>query len=198
MQTKESYIGDIKRLLNQDKDQWDWWNRDMVIGNRFLGVWTEKNPNDAWRYQEIILVNKPDIILETGSFKGGSALFLATMMDLVGHGKIISVDNRDNGQLEIVHPRIELRIGSCLDQEYELKDKKVMVILDCDHTEEHVDLELKKYSKYVTEEQYLIVEDTVVHNAIESVEKFLNKTDEFKMVNEPLFTSNHKGYLIKK
>ena len=194
----EEYFDEINDMLNTDGDYWDLWNRKFIIGNRFLGVWTEKNPSDAWRYQQILFKHRPDLILETGSFKGGSALYLATICDLIKHGKVISVDNRDNGQNEIVHPRVEFRIGNCLEQEYDLKDQKVMVIMDCDHTEEHVEKELKKYSKYVTSGQYFIIEDTVVHGAINAIRLFMNKNSDFIKDDAPLFTSNYEGYYIRK
>ena len=195
---KEEYLKFIKDKLNSNSIECEWWNRDAIIGRYFLGVWTEKNSFDAWRYQEIIFDKKPDIILETGSFVGGSAFYIANIMDLINHGRIISIDNRDNGQFNIKHPRIEFRLGNCLNQEYSFKNEKIMVILDCDHSIEHVKYELDKYSKYTTSGQYLIIEDTIVHGAIRSVDEFLNKNNDFSRESEPLFTSNYGGYLKRK
>src|SRR3990167_1910614 len=180
MNISSKFLENIKKDLNEP-DNWDDWNRSSIIGNRFLGVWTEKNPSDAWRYQEIIFEKKPDIIIESGSFKGGSAYYLAKVMDMVGNGRIISVDNRDNGQNEVIHPRIKFIINDILNCDFNNfgEHEKVMLILDSDHNEEHVYKELQGLSGLVTNGQYLIIEDTVIQRGINAVDKFLKDNNTF-------------------
>jgi cephalosporin hydroxylase len=125
-----------------------------------------KFPWDLWIYQEIIYELRPDVIIETGTFMGGSALFLASICDLINNGKVITIDIR---QFEPVpnHKRITYLHGSSTSNAIvcKLKDlisptQKVMVILDSEHYKTHVLEELKIYSQFVSIGQYLIVEDT--------------------------------------
>jgi cephalosporin hydroxylase len=161
----------------------------------WLGVPVLKCPLDLWIYQEIIFEVKPDVIIECGTFRGGSALFLAHMCDLVNNGRIISIDieyREDRPK----HERITYLIGSSTSEEIVRKVKslirdrdKVMVILDSDHHKEHVLKELKIYSKFVTKGSYLIVEDTNINGhpvvpdfgpgPLEAVEEFLKENKNF-------------------
>ena len=62
-----------------------------------MGVRAIKNPFDCWIYQEIITEIRPDVIVEIGSAAGGSTLYLAHLLDLLGHGSVVSIDiNRIN------------------------------------------------------------------------------------------------------
>ncbi len=143
---------------------------------KWLGIHALKNPLDLWIYQEIIYELRPDIIIETGTANGGSALYLASIYDLVngkdGIGEVISVDIENIARPQ--HKRIRYLLGSSISQgiidtirniiDKEIKEKnkelKIMVVLDSDHTKNHVLNELRLYSKFVTKGQYLIVEDT--------------------------------------
>lgn len=131
----------------------------------YLGVPILKNPLDLWIYQEIISETRPDIIIETGTYEGGSALYLAGILDaLGGRGNVISIDIAPKGTPE--HPRVEYVTGSSIDPRMAgyIKEKaqgsRVMVILDSAHNKSHVLLELELYGPLVTPGQYLIVEDT--------------------------------------
>lgn len=186
-------------------------------GNTFwLGVPVQKLPLDLWIYQEIIHEIKPDIIIETGTEYGGSALFLASMCDLVNNGKVITIDIQDKeGRPQ--HKRISYLLGSSTSKEIEdqvkslIKDSdKVMVILDSDHHKEHVVNELMIYGKFVTKGNYLIVEDTNVNGhpvfiefgpgPMEAIEEFLRGNEDFVVDEnrEKLYlTFNPRGYLRK-
>lgn len=112
--------------------------------------------------QQILHESRPDVLVETGSCYGGSALFYAHMMDLIGHGRVISMDIRKLKRPE--HPRItylkgdSVKLGATLADE--LQGKKVMVSLDSDHAAPHVLAELQLFAPMVTKGQYLVVEDT--------------------------------------
>ena len=110
----------------------------------WLGVRAQKCPLDLWVYQEILHETKPDLILETGTAHGGSAYFLASMLDLLGRGEIVTVDiNPAEGRPQ--HPRITYLTGSStadkvVEQLEELvaDRERVLAILDSDHSREHV------------------------------------------------------------
>ena len=135
---------------------------------RWMGVPVQKIPFDLWIQQEIIFETKPDLIIETGTFDGGSAMFYASLMDLIGHGGIISIDIEPQPGLP-THDRVEFVQGSSIDPEIlamlreRASGKRVMVILDSDHREAHVRQELNHYPQLVTSGCYLIVEDTNVN-----------------------------------
>jgi cephalosporin hydroxylase len=72
----------------------------------WLGRWTARPPTDLWAYQELIAEVRPDWIVETGTGGGGRAFFLATICDLIDHGRVLSVDDYPVASL-VEHPRIE-------------------------------------------------------------------------------------------
>lgn len=133
----------------------------------WMGIPTRKMITDVWVYQEIIFETKPDLIIEIGSFYGGSTLFLAQMEDLLGHGEVLSIDvSHDYFMAE--HPRIHKITGDCSDpdvlksvQQF-TKDKKVMVIHDGDHTAAAVERDIRLYADFVSPGLYLIIEDGAV------------------------------------
>ena len=188
------------------KSTWD--------NSSWLGVPCKKYPTDLRVYQEIIHQNRPDIIIETGTLFGGSALYLASLLDLVDHGRVISID-LEFREGRPRHDRITYLTGSstsaALISELEplIRDAVTrMVILDSDHTQAHVEEELRIYSRYVTPGQYLIVEDSAINGhpvytrfgpgPFEAIETFLNSTDEFVVdkTKEKFFLSaNHSGNL---
>lgn len=192
-----------------------------VFGKTFvdtfwLGIPLLKCPLDLWVYQEILHELRPDLIIETGTAGGGSALFLATMLDLIGNGKVVTVDIEPNDKRP-AHKRIQYLLGSSLSGEiadevrrFAAKAEKVMVILDSDHKKQHVLDELKIYSPLVSRGQYLIVEDSDVNGhpvlkdhgpgPMEAIDEFLRHHKEF--VSDPrrekfYLTFNPKGFLLK-
>jgi cephalosporin hydroxylase len=135
----------------------------------WLGVQTAKCPLDLWIFQEILMETRPDLIIEAGTHMGGSALFLASICDLLGTGEIITVDVEPQpGRPD--HPRVTYLQGSSTEasivEQLRLKAEstnRVMVILDSDHSEAHVFGELTHLAPLVTPGCYLIVEDTIVN-----------------------------------
>ncbi len=135
-------------------------------------------PQDILAVQEIIWKVKPSVIIETGVAHGGSLIFSASMLQLIGGaGKVIGIDidiRPHNRKAIEEHPmarRIDLVQGSSIAEETLAqvkalmpKDGPVLVILDSNHTHEHVLRELEMYSPLVTEGSYLIVMDTAVED----------------------------------
>lgn len=187
-------------------------------------------PQDMIALQEIIWEVKPDLIIETGIAHGGSLIFSASMLQLIGedgHVLGIDIDIREHNRAEIErHPlskRISMIQGSSIDQdtikkvfEFANGKKKIIVILDSNHTHEHVLAELKAYSSLVTKDSYLIVFDTAVEDLPEdfdwsgrpwgkgnnpktAVWEFLRQHDEFiidsAIQNKLLITVAPDGYL---
>jgi len=140
---------------------------------RWFGVKALKTPTDFWIYQELICRIKPTWIIETGTCFGGSALFLATVCEGLGHGQIISIDiNKPRSSVK--HGRIEFYRGSSIAPETISAIKKrlrrkpghVMVILDSNHKKKHVLKELDLYGPLVTKGSYMIVEDTNINKTV--------------------------------
>jgi len=145
-------------------------SRERTWFNTFwLGTLSQKCPLDLWIYQEIIYELKPDIIIECGTANGGTALFLASICDLVNKGKVITIDIKKIKNRP-THRRITYLIGSSTSWKIVARIKKlikthekVIVILDSDHNKEYVLKEMRIYSKFVTRKSYLIVEDTNIN-----------------------------------
>jgi cephalosporin hydroxylase len=135
-------------------------------------------PQDMMAIQELIWSIKPDVVIETGVAHGGSILFSASMLELVGgEGYVIGIDIdiRKHNRTEIeAHPlsrRVRLIEGSSVDdavvsqvREMVGEGKKVLVILDSNHTHEHVLRELELFSPFVREGSYLVVYDTLIED----------------------------------
>lgn len=182
----------------------------------FLGIAIQKCPFDLFIYQEILHELKPDVIIEAGTAFGGGALWLASICDMINHGEVITIDILKQGNPR-KHKRITYLIGSSTDEAIIKKvrklidgRKKVLVILDSDHTKKHVLNELNLYHEFVTKGSYLIVEDTNVNNnpvypehgpgPKEAVDEFLAMNDTFVIdkEREKFFISfNQSGYLKK-
>jgi len=132
-------------------------------------------PQDIVATQEIIFKVKPDLIVETGVAHGGSLIFSASMLELLGgSGSVLGIDieirphNREAIQSHPMSKRIQLLEGSSIskeiiDQVFKIaQNKKILVLLDSNHTYEHVKAELELYSPLVKKGSYLIVYDTVI------------------------------------
>jgi cephalosporin hydroxylase len=192
-----------------------WYSQpDTWLTTYWLGVKTLKCPLDLWIYQEILFTTRPDVIIETGTYSGGSALYLACICDAIGNGRVITVDNRASDDRP-AHPRITYVRGSSAAPRVVAEVKQAiepregaMVILDSDHRKDHVLGELRAYAELVKEGSYIVVEDTNVNGhpvcpnfgpgPMEAVEEFLAEDDRFVVDAERerfLLTMNSRGYL---
>jgi len=132
----------------------------------YRGVKAIKCPFDYVIYQMIIFEIKPDLIIEIGSHKGGGALYLADLMDILGKGEVHTIDIADSfNDLIKTHPRIKTFITGY--ENYKLdsidNDKKVLVIEDASHMYEDSINCLNKFSKIVSFGSYYIVEDGIIN-----------------------------------
>ncbi|MEO7523031.1 MAG: cephalosporin hydroxylase family protein [Ferruginibacter sp.] len=134
-------------------------------------------PQDMIAMQEIIWELKPDLIIETGIAHGGSLIFYASLLELIGKGEVLGVDIdiRKHNRVEIEkHPmfkRISMIEGSSVApetiskvQDFASGKKTVLVTLDSNHTHEHVLQELVMYAPFVTDNSYMVAFDTIVED----------------------------------
>ena len=192
--------------------------REQTWGNTFwLGHHVLKCPLDLWTYQEILQEVQPELIIETGTYRGGSALFLASVSDLLRRGEVVTIDSaRQNGRPR--HPRITYLTGSSTSDKILRQVRQrargkstVLVILDSGHGKDHVLSELHAYAPLVTPGSYLVVEDTNLNGhpvesdhgsgPAEAVVEFLERNDEFirdETREKFLLTFNAGGYLKKR
>lgn len=171
-------------------------------------------PQDLVAMQEIIWKVKPDLIIETGIAHGGSIIYYASLLEMLGNnGSVLGIDidirshNRSAIEAHPMFKRIKLIQGSSIDEQIaekvceEAKNaNNPMVILDSNHTEDHVLQELALYSPLVKKNSYLVVFDTIVEDLPEdtfpdrpwsignnpktAVHKFLSSNDRFEIDQE--------------
>jgi cephalosporin hydroxylase len=192
------------------------WRSGQLWGNNtWAGVKALKGPWDIWIAQEILWETRPDLVVETGVHEGGSTLFYAQMLDLIGHGEVLAVDidlsTVDPSVPE--HPRVTLIEGSSVADEVveQIREaasgKRVMLNLDSDHSAAHVLRELRLLADVVSPGCYLIVEDTAIGKPLgkhllpgpaEALEEWLAEGRPFEV--DPsrekfLLTASPGGYL---
>lgn len=141
----------------------------------FMGLPIIQMPADVMATLEVIWAAKPDVIIETGVARGGSIIMMAAMLKLIGKGKVIGVDidirshNREAIETHPLSPFIELIEGpsTAADTVSRVSSSipsgaSVMVVLDSDHSRDHVLDELRTYGPLVTVGQFLVVADTLL------------------------------------
>ena len=177
-------------------------------GNKWLGVSVIKKPSDLFIYQEIIWETRPQFLVETGSKYGGSALFFASVFDMLGEGQIVSVDIDDTAARTVSHPRVTFIVGSSVSDEVIGKvrqavgAKTCMVSLDSDHSAPHVLREMELYSDLVSPGNYLVVEDTGIrgNGPANAVREFLRSRTDLKRdpSREKFMVTSCRGGFLRK
>tara|TARA_B100000768_G_C11280885_1_gene378529 strand:+ start:2891 stop:3661 length:771 start_codon:yes stop_codon:yes gene_type:complete len=146
----------------------------------WMGVPIIQMPADVMATQEVIWATKPDVIIETGIARGGSVLFMASLLEMMGKGKVIGVDidirvhNRDTVEKHPMSKRVVMIQGGSVDDKTLARvraeipsEAKVMVVLDSDHSRAHVLAECRAYGPMVTPGCYMVVADTLVGHITE-------------------------------
>lgn len=209
-------------LIRADTHRWI--HQTTWMGEPLLNL-----PQDMFAMQELIYLARPKYVVELGVAWGGGLLFYATLLEILGGEKAIGVDlfiPDDLRQRLMSHGRLSERIhlinGSTLEpdtvqQVKSLLDgsREVMFFLDSFHTHEHVLQELRLYSPFVGQGQYLICGDTIVedipaqehrqrpwgpgNNPKTALQQFLRENDRFEIdheiENKLLLTCNPSGFL---
>ncbi|MDP4026013.1 CmcI family methyltransferase [Methylobacterium sp. NEAU 140] len=201
---------------------------------KWLGVPIIQLPSDVLAMQEVVWDRRPDVIIETGVARGGSIIFFASLLELIGNGRVIGIDidirqhNRRSIEDNIFSKRVTLLEGSSIaDNLYEQvmnlipSGSSVMVVLDSDHSYDHVRKELDLYGKLVSPGQYMIVADTMLgrmtadeipkerskiwykgDEPLSALHDYLNEHDDFELDEElngkMILSSSTGGYLRKK
>lgn len=188
----------------------------ILSQSTYFGIKALKSPVDFWVYQEIIFAQKPEIIVEIGTYCGGGTLALAHLLDNLGHGRIISIDINHDLASETVrrHPRVTLITGDACQVYASVKHsigqyKNVLVIEDSAHSYDATLSILRTYSELIPKGGYFIVEDSIAHHGLnsgpkpgpyEAVVQFLVENSHFVSDrNRESFpiTWNPKGYLLR-
>ena len=207
-------LGDDKEIFSQSKEMiksLDKYNYSYLWS--WLGLPIIQLPADILATQEVLWQVKPDVVIETGVARGGSVVFIASILKMMGKGKVVGVDIdiRSHNRAAIMnHPLanlIKLIEGPSTSEDVlqqvstEIrKTDVVMVILDSDHSYEHVLSECNEYSKFVSKGSYLVVADTFVgHLTQEEAPK--NRSKLWFKGNEPLaardeFLKNNPNFTI--
>jgi cephalosporin hydroxylase len=201
------------------------WFFEQLIGHTenfshvtWLGQPIWQNVLDLWVMQETIAEVKPALLIETGTNRGGSALFFAHLFDLMGRGSVVTIDIERLP--DFFHPRIDFLIGNSIAPaiveivraKAAAADGPVMVTLDSDHRAEHVRAELAAYAPLVTPGSYMLVQDGVIDTLeifaggrpgpLPAIEEFLRGHPEFELDEERsrkfLISHHPKGWLRRK
>jgi cephalosporin hydroxylase len=153
------------------------WNQKYEYTFSWFGRPIIQLPEDMVRFQEVVYRIKPDLIIETGIAHGGSLVYSASLCKAIGKGRVIGVDieirpvNRKAIESHELFPLITLIEGNSVDQDIvrnvrsliQPEDRTVLVILDSNHTRNHVLRELELYSSFVTRDSYIIATDGIMH-----------------------------------
>lgn len=195
----------------------DWYHHAPKLS--FLGVGTLQNPMDMWVKQEILFDVKPEVVVECGTHRGGTALYYAHLLSAIApESRIITIDVEDRvkeaGEHSLFRKYVTRLMGDSKSEavvgqvEEATRGKRTLVILDSWHERDHVRREMELYGKFVTPGSYMIVEDTNVHGhpvgwsygpgPFEAVEDFLRTHDEFvvdRARERMMFTYFPNGWL---
>jgi cephalosporin hydroxylase len=208
-----------------EADHYNWIHQTTWLGEPILQL-----PQDMFALQEIIFTTRPKFIVEVGVAWGGSLLFYSTLMEVLGGERIIAIDiyipddlKERISAFEKLAERITWINGSSIepatmDQIKALLkgSRDVLIVLDSNHTHEHVLEELRLYSPLVGKGKYLVCGDTVVeympeqthrprpwgpgNNPKTALDSFLKENQRFEVdkeiENKLLFTCNPGGYLL--
>ncbi|MHB8246191.1 MAG: cephalosporin hydroxylase family protein [Acidimicrobiales bacterium] len=205
------------------------WQRKISYEVTWLGIPIIQTPEDILMIQELVWKVRPDVIVETGVAHGGGLVLYASLLELLGRGRVIGVDVeiRKYNRLAIEsHPmskRISLIDGSSTDEAtldclrtQLIGSDNVMVMLDSNHSRDHVRRELELYGQLVTPGSYLVVFDSIMaavadapagrpewatDNPLAAVEDYLSDHPEFRQ--DPAYerlgvTYCHGGFLHRR
>ena len=184
---------------------------------RYKGIQAIKCPFDYVIYQMLLWEVQPDLIIEIGTNKGGSALYLADLLDLNGKGEIHTIDLPENEEDSLIHTHSRIRIFKEGFMNYTINDlshfSTILVIEDGSHHYEDTLAALKKFAPIVSKGSYFIAEDGIINELgrekeynggpQKAIKEFLKINSDFEIDKKwcdffgPNATFNVNGYLKK-
>lgn len=187
------------------------WNQLHWQSFSWFGLQIWQLPEDLLRLQEVVVAVKPDVIVETGVSRGGSAIFFASMCRLLGKGRVISIDihipddvrqaveqspfsdlitliEGDSASAE-VFAQVRSQIG---------EDERVFVFLDSDHSKAHVLRELHAYSGLVTPGSYIVATDGVMQSLTDTPYGHKEWAEDNPAAAAREFSVSHPEFIIKR
>lgn len=214
----------VKRRIRQaiiDTFHRLWYDSAAWKQTTFLGYPIQQLPQDLQVYQELVYKERPSFILQTGVAHGGSILYFAHLLDMIGAPRdsvVIGIDRDLRAEARtLAHPRIRLVEGDSTASETLDRVRPLLpaptglVSLDSDHSCEHVLRELQIYHPFTGPGQHLVVEDTNINGhpvfrqhgpgPLEAVEKFLRSHPDFvrddSLWQRHLFSFHQYGWLVR-
>lgn len=175
----DSYPMYSDQVFKLVKDLWlkVGWNQKYNYTFSWLGAPIIQLPDDMIRYQEVVYALKPDIIIETGIAHGGSLIFSASLCRLIGRGRVVGIDieirphNRKRLETHALADLITLLEGSSVSPEVVARAReqvqpqdRVLVVLDSNHSYDHVTTELNAYAPLVSVGSYVVATDGLMRD----------------------------------
>ena len=218
-ETKEQHGLDTPRAFAVISEVWlrAGWDTKYVYSFSWLGRPIIQLPEDMVRIQEVIFSLQPDVIIETGVAHGGSLIFYASLCKAMDKGRVIGIDveirphNRSAIEGHFLFPLIKLIEGSSTAPQVIAEAKaqvkpgeKVLVILDSNHTREHVLAELDAYAPLVSPGSYIVATDGIMgqlggaprtgpdwswNNPRQAAREFVSRNPDF-IIDEPVAPFN--------
>lgn len=156
------------------------WNMKYPYTFSWLGRPVIQLPEDLIRIQEVIFEVQPDVIIESGVAHGGSLVFSASLCRAMGKGRVVGIEielrpqNRKAIEDHLLYPLITLIEGSSTDAAVVEKVRAqvgegdtVLVILDSNHSKDHVLSELEAYHGLVTPGSYIVATDGIMKQLVD-------------------------------
>lgn len=193
------------------------WDTKYVYGFTWLGRPIIQLPDDMVRIQEVIYRIKPDLVIETGIAHGGSLVFYAGLLRAIGSGRVIGIDieirpqNREALATHELSPYITMVEGNSTDPEIVDRvraqvqpGETVLIVLDANHSKDHVLMELEAYAPIVSVGSYIVACDGIMgqlvgaprsdpdwkwNNPAAAAEEFVAKHPDY-VIDEPAFPFN--------
>ena len=190
------------------------WDNKYLYSFTWMGRPILQLPDDLIRLQEIVWDVKPDMIIETGVAHGGSLAFFASLLHVLGRGMVVGIERglmdstREAVKSHVLSRYMSIIEGGSTDEDTVRKvrdvvsgSSRVMVLLDSNHSFNHVLDELNIYAEFVSEGSWIIAcdgiigdlegaprvpEGSVTNNATEAVQEFLRGNDSFELLDPPL------------
>lgn len=186
------------------------WVQKHIYTFTWMGRPIIQLPDDLLRIQEVVYRLKPDVIIETGIAHGGSLIFYASLCKAMGKGRVIGIDieirphNREAIERHELFPLITLFEGGSTDPEIVQNVKRqvnpsdvVLVILDSNHSHQHVLDELESYHSLVTPGSYIVATDGIMQDVYDAPRGKPEWASDNPATAALEFQKKHPGFVIE-